>query len=79
MPEPFVLYLNREYPTSSRHRRDEVTRVEVGLERRIADRVRIGVLYSYLDSDSNYSLFDYDRQIVGSYLTVGLGPGRWAR
>jgi hypothetical protein len=79
VPEPFVLYLNREYPTRERRRRDEVARVEVGLERRIADRVRIGVLYSYLDADSNYSLFDYDRQIVGSYLTVGLGPGRWAR
>lgn len=79
VPEPFALYLNREYPTRSYRRRDQVARVEIGLERRIAERVRIGVLYSYLDSDSNYSLFDYDRQIVGSYVTVGLGPGRWAR
>ena len=54
-------------------------RVEVGLERRIADRVRIGVLYSYIDNASNFELFDYDRQIVGSYVTIGLGPGRWTR
>lgn len=79
VPEPFTLYLNRQYPTRDRRRRDEVARVEVGLERRIADRVLVGVLYSYVDSDSNVSLFDYDRQIVGSYLTIGLGPGRWAR
>jgi len=58
VPEPFVLYLNREYPTRSRLRRDQVARVEIGLERRLADRVRIGILYSYLDSDSNVTLFD---------------------
>jgi hypothetical protein len=79
VPEPFVLFLNREYPTRDLRRRDEVARVEVGLERIVAERVRIGVLYSYIDNESNLELFDYDRQIVGSYVTIGLGPGRWTR
>jgi len=79
VPEPFALFLNRQYPTSGRRRRDRVARVEVGLERRLADRVRIGILYSYLDSDSTHELFSYDRHIVGSYVTIGFGPGRWAR
>jgi tetratricopeptide (TPR) repeat protein len=79
VPEPFVLFLNREYPTRDLRRRDEVARVEVGLERILAERVRIGVLYSYIDNESNLELFDYDRQIVGSYVTIGLGPGRWTR
>jgi tetratricopeptide (TPR) repeat protein len=79
VPEPFALFLAREYPTRSYRRRDQVARVEVALERPITDRARIGVLYSYLDNDSNYGLFEYDRQIVGTYLTIGFGPGRWDR
>ena len=79
VPEPYELFLNREYPTRSYHRRDQVARVEIGLERPITDRARIGILYSYLDNDSNYELFAYDRQIVGTYVTVGFGPGRWDR
>jgi tetratricopeptide (TPR) repeat protein len=79
VPEPYALFLNREYPTRSFHRRDQVARVEVGLERPITDRARIGILYSFLDNDSNYGLFEYDRQIVGTYVTIGFGPGRWIR
>ena len=79
VPEPYELFLNREYPTRSYRRRDQVARVEIGLERAITDRARIGILYSYLDNDSNYELFGYDRQIVGTYVTVGFGPGRWDR
>ena len=79
VPEPFALFLAREYPTRSYRRRDQVARVEVGLERPITDRARIGVLYSFLDNDSNYGLFEYDRQIVGTYVTIGFGPGRWDR
>ena len=79
VPQPYELFLNREYPTRSYHRRDQVARVEVGVERLITERARIGILYSYLDNDSNYELFAYDRQIVGTYVTVGFGPGRWDR
>jgi tetratricopeptide (TPR) repeat protein len=51
-------------------RRDHVKYVEVGLERPLGARTSAAVRWHFIDSASNVDVFDYDRSIVGAYLSV---------
>jgi hypothetical protein len=53
-------------------REDHVFSAGVVLDRRITEHLSLSVSYSYLHSNSNSKQFDYDRHIVGTYLTVNL-------
>lgn len=59
-----------QYPLSGVERRDEVTRVDVVLERPITDLLSVSARYAFIDNDSNADVFDYEREIVGLYATV---------
>jgi len=59
------------FPTSDRQ--DNVWRVQLELEKRITERVSITARYLYTNDDSNTSVYDFDRNIVGGYFTIWLG------
>jgi tetratricopeptide (TPR) repeat protein len=58
------------YRLASESRRDDVWRVEVGLERPINRFITASVRYRFLQNHSSVDVFDYDREILGAYLTV---------
>ena len=47
--------------------------MQVALDRPILERVTATVRWLYRNNDSNTLVFDYDRHIVGGYVTVSLG------
>jgi len=55
------------------HRRDHVWIVQSILERPIAQRVTASLRWTYYNDDSNTDVFDYDRHVVGAYVTVAFG------
>jgi hypothetical protein len=58
-------------PSSDRH---ETTGVAgVALERALSDWLAVGVSWRYERNVSNADAFDYEREIVGAYLTATLG------
>jgi tetratricopeptide (TPR) repeat protein len=59
------------FPTKDRQ--DNVWRVQLELEKRITQRVSFTARYRYTNDDSNTTVYAYDRNIVGGYLTVWLG------
>ncbi len=60
----------RQYPLDDDERRDDVWRFEVELERPLSQRLTASLRYRYTHNRSNVTVFDYDRQILGAYLTV---------
>jgi hypothetical protein len=54
-------------------RRDEIWRLRVAVERPITDHVTASAEWRWEDNDSNVSVFDWRRDIVGAYLTVEFG------
>jgi tetratricopeptide (TPR) repeat protein len=73
-PDPDDVEFKKEYPLSSKDRRDDVGRVDVVLERPILDDLIVSARYHYLNNGSNVTVFDYDRHIVGLYATVRFAP-----
>jgi hypothetical protein len=69
-PDPDDLVFNREYPLQNAVRRDHLWYYEVALERRFNEYLSGSVEYRYFDYDSNVDVFDYDREILGAYLTI---------
>lgn len=64
----------QEHTLGDVRRREKATRIDVILERPINEWLTASARYSYYDNDSNTDIYDYDRDIVGGYLTV-----RWRR
>lgn len=60
-------------PPRSSRRRDHVFHVQALLERPITEQVKLSARYRYENEDSNVGVFDYDRHIVGGYVTVSFG------
>ena len=58
-----------EYRLPSEKRRESIWWYRVGLDRPFGSRVRLGVAYQYSHRNSNTSVFDYNRQILGVYAT----------
>lgn len=54
-------------------RRDHVVYVDAALERPITDHLKVSVRYRHEDDFSNVEVFDYDRNIVGGFLTLEFG------
>lgn len=55
-------------------RSDEVYSVEASLERPLTDQLTAAVRYAFINNESNVQVFDYNRYIVGAYLTF-----RWKK
>jgi tetratricopeptide (TPR) repeat protein len=75
-----VRYTYRDYddpssfdPGSTSDRRDHVVYVDAALERPISEHVKVSARYRYENNDSNADVFNYDRNIVGGFLTVEFG------
>jgi len=62
---PALAYENAE-------RKDERWLTEVELEKFLTDALSASLRWTYLDNGSNVAVFDYDREIVGFYLTYRL-------
>ena len=54
-------------------RRDHVVYVDAALERPITEHLKVSARYRYENNDSNVDVFDYDRNIVGGFLTLEFG------
>lgn len=59
----------RDAPSEHTDRIDKVWVAEVELERPITDWLKLSGRYRYRNNESNTAVFDYDRNIVGGYLT----------
>jgi len=54
-------------------RRDNIWRVSVLLERPIRSWLKASLTWRFHDNNSNTDVFDYDRHIVGGFLTATFG------
>jgi tetratricopeptide (TPR) repeat protein len=54
-------------------RRDNIWRVSVVLERPVVRWLKASLLWRYQDNNSNTDEFDYDRHVVGGFLTATFG------
>ena len=61
------------YSLSNTARRDNVGQVDAILERPLTEWLVASARDTYIDNDSNTDVYDYDRHIVGGYLTVQWG------
>jgi hypothetical protein len=70
-PDPPDVVLPGGVPLfDSSDRSDDVYAVEVTLERPLNKYLTAAVRYYYISNHSNVQVFDYDREIVGAYLTA---------
>ncbi|HTY16342.1 MAG TPA: tetratricopeptide repeat protein [Myxococcota bacterium] len=69
-PEPFF---NTEYGLHDRDKLERFYGAGVRLERPIAKGITAAIAWRYERNHSNAQVFEYDRQIVGVYLTAALG------
>lgn len=70
-------YLNRSNftgPPPSTRREDDIFRVSAALENQLTENLRLSLVYNYHNNESNVPFFDYDRHIVGGYVTLEFGP-----
>jgi tetratricopeptide (TPR) repeat protein len=63
-----------QYGLSGKDRSDDITTVELVLERAITDRITLAARWAYEDNHSNVDVFDYDREVMGLYATFRFGP-----
>lgn len=68
-PDPDDEIFGIQSELSDSDRRDHYVDVDVQLERPITRWLTASVRYNYLNNDSNVKVFDYDRHLVGGYLT----------
>jgi hypothetical protein len=69
-PDPDGLLFGQQYALSSERRRERVLRFDAIIKWYFSERLTASIRYSYLDNDSNVEVFDYDRNIIGAYLTL---------
>jgi hypothetical protein len=50
-----------------------VVYVDAVLERPITEHVKVSARYRHENNDSNVGVFDYDRNIVGGFVTLEFG------
>jgi hypothetical protein len=62
-----------QVPPTSDDREDVISLVQVALSRPIFERTTLTLRYRYQDNHSNTDVFDYDRHVVGGYVTVAFG------
>jgi tetratricopeptide (TPR) repeat protein len=67
--DPNVL-AGRQYGLAGPRRSDDFVEVDVSVERKITDNFTASVRYDYLKNHSTVAVFDYDRHLVGGYLTL---------
>jgi tetratricopeptide (TPR) repeat protein len=60
------------YQPGAGRRKDHVLEVGAALERPITGRTSLLFKYTFVDNRSNVDPYDYDRHIVGGYITVNL-------
>ncbi len=71
-PDPQDVFFNLEYPLQNENRRDDAWYFAVELEKKITDAFSAEVAYRYIKNHSNVAVFDYDREILGFYVTYRL-------
>jgi len=59
-------------PPTSNKRRDHVYTLDATLEKDLTERWSVSTAYHFLHSNSNSGFFDYDRHVVGAYVTATL-------
>ena len=47
--------------------------LDAALERRITEHLKVSARYRHENNGSNVGVFDYDRNIVGGFLTLEFG------
>jgi tetratricopeptide (TPR) repeat protein len=73
-PDPRDLVPGVQYGLRSGDKRERIWEADVILERPITDWLIGSVRYEYTRNDANVEVFDYDRHVVGGYLTVYYQP-----
>src|SRR5690606_18727758 len=73
-PDPSDLVANQEYSLSNNDKEERVWQADVILERPINDWLIASLRYEYTRNDSNVDVFDWDRHVVGGYLTLSYQP-----
>lgn len=68
-PDPSDVRFNREYPLQNENRRDDQWTFAVELEKRLTDTLSAEIVYRYNKNHSNVTVFDYDRETLGFYVT----------
>ena len=68
--EPYDHVSSFAPPNQHTDRIDKIWTAQAELERPLTDWLIASARYRYIDNESNTSPFDYDRHIVGGYLTV---------
>ena len=68
-PDNPQLLAGQEYALASYNRRDQVVDVEIELAREITDSLSASIRYAYTWNPSNVAVFDYDRSVIGAYVT----------
>jgi tetratricopeptide (TPR) repeat protein len=71
-PDPGKVVFARQYPLDSSNRRERAFQFDAILELALAEPLIASIRYSYLDNHSDTVVFDYDRNVIGVYLTVRL-------
>ena len=59
---------------SGKDRSDDITQVEVVLERPVGPNLTLSARYAYTNNASNVDVFDYSREVIGLYTTFRFGP-----
>jgi tetratricopeptide (TPR) repeat protein len=70
-------YLNRSGftgPPPSKRRDDDIFLVSAAVEHELTQNLRLSLRYQFHDNTSNVPFFDYERHIVGGYVTLHFGP-----
>ena len=70
LPIPGSIEFGSAYATRSVDRRDKVFEIVAILERQITSHLFGSIRFNYLNNDSNTAVYDYDRVLVGGFLTV---------
>ncbi|MCP5070723.1 MAG: DUF560 domain-containing protein [bacterium] len=71
-PDPQDVFYNLEYPLQNENRRDDAWYFGVELEKKLTDQFSAEIAYRYIKNHSNVAVFDYDREILGVYVTYRL-------
>jgi len=71
-PDPPLIENGMPYTLPTEDRLDKVGRFTAILTRPITRRIEVSARYDYIRNDSNVAVFNYDRQVVGLYLSLDL-------
>ena len=68
-PDVSALAAGTTYELRNRDKRERIWRFDAIIERPVTRWLVASVRYAYQNNDANVAVFDYDRHIVGGYLT----------